>query len=271
MSWREVPFTPHRQVVHDMLYRARTFHAPVTGSMEIDLTEARARIRVERRAGRRIGLIAFIARATALVVADHPSLQRHLFTTWYGRKREVVFDQIDCTLIVARKGSDGEDILLPVNFRAIDKMSVQQIHDKLTGYRTRPLAEIEEVQGLERIKKAPRLALSWFSYKARSDPDFYSKYFGTYGLSSLLVPGGSGNAMATLANTSVAFLPSTIKDRPWVVNGEVVPRSILNLSGVFDHYLVDGGEILKVGRTLTDYFEHPEKVLAPVGSEEDAD
>ncbi len=262
MTWREVPFTPHRQVVHDMLYRARKYHAPVTGCLEIDLTDTRARIRAERRAGRRIGLISFLARATALVVADHPSLQRHLFTTWYGRKREVVFEQIDCTLIVARK-AEGEDILIPVNIRAIDKMSVQDIQDLLTRYRTRPLEELEEMQGLEKIKKAPRIALSWFSYKARSDPEFYRQYFGTYGLSSLLAPGGPGNGMATVANTAVAFLPSTIKDRPWVVNGEVVPRSILNLSAVFDHYLVDGGEILKITRALTSYLENPDKVLGP--------
>lgn len=262
-GWRKVPFTKNRFAIYDMLNRARRFHAPVTGSVELDVTDTRARIRADRAKGRRVGLLSFLVRATALVVRAHPKLQRHLFTTWYGRPREIAFDRISCTLIVARKKEDGEEILLPLKLDDPDQLSVEEIQEILTEVRTKPLEALEEVQAMERIKKAPRFVLTWFSYKARSDPTFYAKYFGTYGLSSMMDPGGPVLALATVANTASAFLPSTLKERPWIVKGEIVPRSILNMSVVLDHHLVDGGESLRVGRTLRNLVEKPERVLGP--------
>jgi len=265
-GWREVEFTKHRQVVYDMLNRARRFHAPVSGSMEVDVTDARARIREERRAGRKVGMMAYLTRATALVVKEHPSLQRHLFTNWRGKKREVVFDTITCTLIVARKKADGELILLPLNIERPDEQTVEALHQVIQDARNQPLEQLEAFQSFEKVKRVPRPLLRLFSYKARSDPNFYRKYFGTYGLSSLMDAGGPGNAMATVANTAVAFLPSTIKERPWVVGKEIVPRTILNISAVFDHFLVDGGEIVRIAHSFRSKFEDPDRVLGAMST-----
>lgn len=262
-GWREVEVTRNRLAIHDMLRRARRFHAPVTGSLELDITDARARIRADRKAGRKVSLIAFLLRATALVVKRFPKLQRHLFTTWYGRPREVVFDRISCTLIVARKAPDGEELVLPLLIQDVDQRPIEELHEIVQHHRTAPLEELEQLQAIERVKRAPRLALTWFSYKARSDPSFYLRYFGTYGLSSLMDPGGPVSAMATYANTAVAFLPSTIRERPWVVKGQVVPREILNLSSVIDHFLIDGGESLRIAHVLQELIEEPEHVLGP--------
>lgn len=264
MSWREVELTPNRLLIHDLLVRARRFHAPVTASVELDVTETRARFQAERRAGRRVGLTTYLIRATAMLVREAPVLQRHLFTTWYGKKREVTFDQISCTLIVARKGPTGETMLLPVLIRDVDRRSWEELDQLVTDHRDRPLEELEQYQALERVKRAPRLALTWFSYKARSDPEFYSRYFGTYGLSSLVDPGGPANAMSTYANTAVAFLPSTLRKRPWVHRGQIVPREILNMSVVIDHNLVDGAEALRLGHRMRDLIEQPDLVLGPV-------
>ena len=57
MSWREVEFTANRQMIHDLLLRARRFHAPVTASLELDVTELQASIKAEPRPARRWGLI----------------------------------------------------------------------------------------------------------------------------------------------------------------------------------------------------------------------
>jgi pyruvate/2-oxoglutarate dehydrogenase complex dihydrolipoamide acyltransferase (E2) component len=253
--------TANRHLIHDLLARARKFHAPVTGSLELDVTDTRLRIQEDRRAGRRIGLVSYLVRATALLVQQRPLLQRHLFTTWYGRTREVVFDHITCTLIVSRKGPDGEPILLPLLLENVDRRSIEEIDAIIAEHRDRPIEELEQFKALERVKKAPRLALSWFSYKARSDPEFYLKYFGTYGLSSLIDPGGGINGLSTYANTAVAFLPSTLKMRPWVVRGKIVPREILNMSVVVDHNLIDGAEALKISHLLRDLVEKPHLVL----------
>lgn len=266
-GWREVPYTPNRRVIHDLLSRARRYHCPVTGSGEVDVTDSLAAVRALRVDGRKISFVAYLVRATALCVAAHPSLQRHLFTTWWGRRREVAFDRIHCTLIVRRTGDDGEEILLPALLRDVDRLSIGEIQAAIDHHRSAPLAELDVWRALQRVKTAPGWALAWFDYQARSNPDFYLRTFGTYGLSSVIDPEGPGNALSTVANTAVAFLPSTLKDRPWVVDGRVEVRRILNFSAVFDHYLVDGAEMLRVSHTLSRLLERPGRVLGdPPGS-----
>lgn len=263
MSWQDVPFTANRQVIYDLLSRARRFHAPVSGSGEFDVTDLLARLDQEKAAGREVGLIAFLTRATALTVRAHPRLQHHLFTTWLGRPREVRFDHISCTLVVAREGEGGEQILLPMLLREVDTLSVEQIYRLIRENKQRPVHELPQLRALERLKRAPRLALAWFSYKARSDPAFYERHFGTYGLSSLLEPDGATLAVATVANTALAVLPTSLTLRPWVVDGQITPRWVLRMTAVFDHYLIDGGETMRISRTLRDLLDHPDRVLAP--------
>ncbi len=265
-DWKEIPYTANRYLIYDLLQRARRFHCPVTGNMEVDVTDTIARIDAEHAAGRDAGIIAYLARATALTIRRHPKLQRHIFTTWYGRPREVQFDRIHCTLIVARENSSGEEILLPLNLQDTDKMSIEDIHRAIREHKQKPVQSLEQLKAIEKVKQTPRIGLSWFSYKARSDPDFYLKYFGTYGLSSLLQREGPVNAISAVANTAVAFLPTSLRERPWVVKGQIVPRTILNIAVVVDHYLIDGGESLKIAHTLKGLLEDSTEILGPAGT-----
>jgi 2-oxoisovalerate dehydrogenase E2 component (dihydrolipoyl transacylase) len=52
-----------------------------------------------------------------------------------------------------------------------------------------------------------------------------------------------------------------IEARPWVVNGNVVPRSVLELSLVFDHRVADGGIAGGFIRHLADLIEAPDEVV----------
>lgn len=264
-TWSEVPFTANRRVIYDLLDRARRYHAPVTGNMEVDLTDTDLRVRREREEGREVSLIAALIRATAVTVARHPVLRHHLFTTWYGRPREVVFDRIDATVIVAREGPSGEEVLLPLTLRGADRLSIAEIHAILRDHKRKAPEELPQFRAMERVKRAPPGALRWFSYKARSDPDFYAKHFGTYGVSSLLDRDGAVSSVSTVANTAIAFLPNTLRERAWVVDGKIVPRLILGIAGVFDHYLVDGNEAARVGRTLRGLLEDPDALFTPPG------
>lgn len=257
LTFREVPFTANRQVIYDFLSRASRFHCPVSASLEMDITETLARIEAEKEGGRSIGLVAFLVKATARLLEVHPKLNHHVFTSWFGRVREVAWDQINCTLIVARDGPGGEEMLFPMVIRVANELTVDAVHDLIRQHKQKRVEDLKQLKAMERIRKMPRFALRWFSYKTRSDPTFYAKYFGTYGLSSLLQPDGPGVGGATVANTASAFLPGTIMQRPRVIDGEIVPRTVLSMGVVIDHYVVDGMEALRAGRTLQSLVEDP--------------
>lgn len=53
-----------------------------------------------------------------------------------------------------------------------------------------------------------------------------------------------------------------IAERPWVVDGSVVPRQVVNLSIAFDHRICDGGEAGGFLRFVADCVESPGRLLA---------
>ena len=52
-----------------------------------------------------------------------------------------------------------------------------------------------------------------------------------------------------------------IAPRPWVVDGEVVPRSVVQVSLMFDHRVADGGLAGGFIKRMGDLIEHPDEVL----------
>ena len=55
-----------------------------------------------------------------------------------------------------------------------------------------------------------------------------------------------------------------IIDRPWVVDGELAVRKVMQLSLVFDHRVCDGGVAGGFLRFVADCFEDPVGLLADV-------
>ena len=68
MSFRDVEFTRNRQVIHDLLLRAKRFHCSINATVELDVTDLLARIEAERAAGRDIRLVSFLHRRRASCV-----------------------------------------------------------------------------------------------------------------------------------------------------------------------------------------------------------
>lgn len=261
MSFRELPFTKNRELIADLMARARRFHMPVNATCEFDVTALRARLKRERSRGRVLGFEAFLTAATSRLLEQLPRLNRHLFTSLLGRRREIEFDEISCTLVVRRKAPTGEDILLPLVLRHSNRLTVAAIEEQVRFHQQAELGRLEQFQALERVKRLSRTALRYFSYKARSDPAFYLRYFGTYGMSTLVSLNGAAFTMSTIANTGVAFFPGTIKERPVAVRGKIVARTIMDFGFVFDHYLIDGLEMHRACEGLRDLVERPAAVL----------
>jgi 2-oxoisovalerate dehydrogenase E2 component (dihydrolipoyl transacylase) len=63
---------------------------------------------------------------------------------------------------------------------------------------------------------------------------------------------------AIINHPQVAMLGlGRIIDRPWVVDGEIVPRKITQMSFVFDHRVCDGGTAAGFMRSVADAIENP--------------
>jgi pyruvate/2-oxoglutarate dehydrogenase complex dihydrolipoamide acyltransferase (E2) component len=256
VSPREVPFTRNRQVIYDLMTRANRFHCPVSTCWEFDvgrLAQARREVRVD---GRALSMVACVVKATGLLLEKHPKFNRHMFHGLF-RKRLIEWDVITATLIVMRKGPEGERMLFPLLIERCNELSVIEIQEIIDRHRYGPLEDLPQVQAMERVKRLPRLALSWFSYKTRSDPRFYQRYFGTFGVSQMAAGSFGPLGGHTVANTGAAFLIGPLDDRPHVRRGELTVRKTLGMMLVADHYVLDGIDMLEGMRTLKKLLADP--------------
>jgi pyruvate/2-oxoglutarate dehydrogenase complex dihydrolipoamide acyltransferase (E2) component len=250
------PYSKNRQVIHDLLHRATKFHMPISTTWEIDCTEAMDQLRDLRRKNVPAGFTAFLVKATAKLLEDNPQLNSHLFTKWTGKKTIVQFDDINCNVVVQRE-NNGEKILLPLVVNKANKLSISEIDNIIHKYKTSDLASLPQFESFEKIKKMPFWLLTFISYKTRSDPDFYLKYYGTYGLSALYSFKASGAVGgSTVANTCIAFLPFNFATS--VDNGK--KRRTMRLSIVMDHYILDGVQMSRAGHEFQKLIENPKKV-----------
>jgi 2-oxoisovalerate dehydrogenase E2 component (dihydrolipoyl transacylase) len=74
---------------------------------------------------------------------------------------------------------------------------------------------------------------------------------------------GVDGSAAIINHPEVAILGiGRILERPWIVDGHVVPRHITQLSLVFDHRACDGGTAAGFLRFVADAIESPQSVMA---------
>ena len=70
--------------------------------------------------------------------------------------------------------------------------------------------------------------------------------------------GGSGFGIGVMTLSSLQILVGGAADRPWVVDGRVEVRRILDLTAQIDHRVVDGAPAARFGATLRELLETPD-------------
>ncbi|MNP79206.1 Lipoamide acyltransferase component of branched-chain alpha-keto acid dehydrogenase complex [compost metagenome] len=76
---------------------------------------------------------------------------------------------------------------------------------------------------------------------------------------------GVDGSAAIINHPDVAILGiGRIIERPWVVDGAIVARRIVQLSLAFDHRVCDGGYAAGFLRRVTELIEHPLRAFVRV-------
>lgn len=258
MSFTTKRMGAKRLVVYDLLKRTREYHAPMMGMWDWDVTDTRARIAELRAAGKHVSLAAFLIKATATVVAATPRLRARMFHGFRG-PFEAQFAETSANIVVHRHDGDGGRIF-PVVLRDVNERSVLEIAADLVHYRTAPLEEIPEAMALDELDRLPRLLMKLHDYKVRSDPAYFIKRFGTFGVSTV-IHRNSGGVGGAAPSAGTVFFPMRIEPRPAVVDGAVVPRELLLFGANVDHQILDGLETVQMGLALKPLIEEPDRLL----------
>jgi pyruvate/2-oxoglutarate dehydrogenase complex dihydrolipoamide acyltransferase (E2) component len=226
--------------------------APMAAMVQVDVTDAWGRIETEN-----VSPTAFVLACVGRAVAAHPEV--HAYRDWFGRL--VVHHHVDVTTMVE---VDTETGTYPL---------AHPIQDT----DTRTVADLSAE--LRRIKTAPatglsgRLLLRWGSVVTRVPGLVSLVYFvmrrsawvrsgtGTVAVSSVgMMLGGSGFTLGVMTMTTLQVIVGGASERPWVVEGEVKVRRILDLTAQIDHRIVDGAPAARFGATLRSLLENPDLI-----------
>ncbi|MFE6734463.1 2-oxo acid dehydrogenase subunit E2 [Microbacterium sp. NPDC057650] len=217
------PLSPLRRAASATLSRSRAEIPEATVWLDVDATELwNARRDMAPEGGRAPSMTALVARFTLLALEDFPILASRLSP---DATELTVFDGV--SLGIAADTPRG--LVVPVIPRA-------------------------HAMDLDALDAAVRDAAD----AARAGTLEPSRMRGsTFTLNNYGSLGVDGSAAIINPPNVAIFGVGRMIERPWVVDGQIVPRRIAQLSLVFDHRVCDGGYASGFLRRVTELIEHP--------------
>ena len=225
-----IPYRGIRRTIGQQMEESKYTAPHVTHHDQVDVTglvEARGRLKdhAEER-GTKLTYMPFVVKAIIAALKEHPILNSQL-----DEDNEEIVLKSDYNIGVATATDAG--LMVPVVKNA-DRKGMLEIADEM-----RDLIESARDRSI-----------------ARSDMQG-----GTFTITNFGAIGGEyATPVINYPETAILGL-GAIKDRPWVVDGEVEPRKVMTLSLSIDHRVIDGADAAQFVNTVKEYLENPELLL----------
>ncbi len=226
--------------------------APMTALVQVDVTKAWRRLDDDA-----LSPTAFVLACVGRAVAAHPDV--HAFRDWFGRL--VVHPNVDVATMIEVESSTGLFPLAHV-VRNTQARTVGDLSQEIHSVKTRP--DIGRSGRLMQrwgaiLGAIPGVPWAVYAFCRRSS--LARRGIGTVAVSSVgMMIGGSGGVISVMTMASPQILVGGATDRPWVVDGTVTVRRILDVTVQIDHRVVDGGPAGRFGATLRRLLENPDLV-----------
>ena len=245
------PFPAERRIVLGGL-RSGKHMVTMTALVQVDVTTAMERVRYED-----LSPTAFVLACVGRAVAAHPEV--HAYRGWSGRL--VMHRHVDIATMVEVHTPDGVFPLAhPV--RNAESRSVRDISSELRGVRDDTTASSSGRLLMRWGSKAGQVpGLIGLGYLTARHSPSVRRRTGTVTASSVgMMMGGNGFAIGTPTISTLTVIIGGMGERPWVIDGELTVRTILDLTVQIDHRVVDGAPAARFGATLRQLLEHPDLI-----------
>ena len=245
---RPIPAT--RRFVTGALRASRRM-MPTHGLVQCDVTEAQASLKA---ADPPISFTAFIVAAVARAAAAHPEV--HAYRTWGAKS--VVHHHVDVATLV-EVGSPESSFPLAHLVRDADVRSPADISAEIRKIKADPPAGTSGRLFTQVAPLASRIpgAVALF-YRLASKSVRMRRMTGTVSVTSVgMFGGGGGFGIGQPTVQTLTVLVGGISERPWLKDGHIVPRQILDLTITVDHNVVDGAPTARFVADLRRMLEEP--------------
>lgn len=237
----------------------------VYGTLDIDVTDAKRFLDTKRSEGVKITMThlatAVLARAVAFDVPE--------MNCFIRRGNVVGRERLDVMVPVSVGGDAGVTaaIIKDAHAKSVSAIA-EELREKASSGRAGD--EIKAAQNKYLLNRVPWplrrpvfLLLKWITVdlgleiralglSAHSFGSFVVSDIGSFGLTTGMT------ALMPAAKVPAVIVLGKIEEKPVVRRGEIVIRTILPLTGTFDHRIVDGMQIGKLARGIKRNFRKPE-------------
>jgi len=199
-----------------------------------------------------VSFTAYLVYCLGHAVGEHPML--HAYRK--GRKKLVVFDDVDVSALLEKRKPDGALIPVPYVVRGANRKSLAEINHELRLAVSSDMHDDKGVRHRRRILRLPRAARALLWWWMLRDPARLKRQWGTVGLSNV----GSFMLPRPFWGMTSSFLTCTLTvggrcERVRWIDGRPEPRLTQCVTVTIDHDVVDGAPAARFGQTLTRLLE----------------
>lgn len=265
-TYEERDFPAYRNPTLDTLdLGIKKHHIPFL--VEVDVTEGREYIRAfKARTGEGLSFTGWVVKCIGQAVSEH----KHVQAMRKGKKRLILFDDVDISVVVERLAGQGssssETLPMPYVVRRTNEKTVKQIHDEIRTAQKESLGAGEVQLGARRnvrltraFNRMPRFVRSLLLWRRLAqDPFFAKKTMGTVVVSSVGSVGrSSGYAWGIpIGIHPVVFALGSIARKPGILREEIKIREYLSMTVLIDHDVTDGAPVVRFIQRLSELLEH---------------
>lgn len=236
----------------------------VYGTLDIDVTDAKQFMQQKREAGAKITMVhlatAVLARAVAFDVPE--------MNCFIRRGAVVGRERLDVMVPVAMGGEGVTSVIVKdAHARTVTDIAAE-IRDK--ARKARGGDEMKAAKNKYLLNRIPwplrrpvfrflkwitvdmGLEIRALGLSANSFGSFVVSDIGSHGLATGMT------SLMPAAKVPAVIVLGKVEEKPVVRNGEIVVRTILPLTGTFDHRIVDGEQIGKLARGIKRNFRKPD-------------
>ncbi len=252
-----IKLNPERRILLYVLDLPRPVH-PMFGLLEVDVTTVRNFISEHKaRTGETLSFTGFLAFCLARAVEENKEVQSYR----KGAGQFVFFDEVDVGLMI-EKQVGGKRFISGHVIKNASQKTYREIHDEIRLAQSPQVDSSKEIPPwFLRIVLLPwpisRLVKSLLSRVIKMNPTIPVSMTGTVGITAvgMFGKGHSGWGFETTQH-SLDLVIGSIAWKPVVVEGQIVPREILNLTLVFNHEVIDGGPAARFTKRLVELIEN---------------
>ncbi len=242
-QFHTIEYPSSRQLTFDIGKLGREKHH-VLALLEVDVTDSWTAVRESRRAGQKVSFTAWLLKVIADCAASHPPVAG---LNQAARGRVLVFDELDLSIVV-EKEVNGALVPLPYVIRRANRKTVFEIQDEIEAAKRQVIGgEGEYVLGeesnpawLRAFTHLPQwLRLPLFRVFL-SDPLRVKNTMGTIMVTTVGMLGHTRGWIVPSSIHPLCLALGSLNEQPAVHRGEIAKRSILHLTVMIDHDVVDG-------------------------------